>query len=222
MVRDGYYYAFGALIAAVLVAWLISPLWAVAPIVLGAFFLWFFRDPERVVPATPGALISAADGKVTHVETVMVDGQGRCRISVFLSVFDVHVNRSPIAGVITRVEYRRGKFLNAMRGDCAEVNEQNIVMVEGDGQKIIFKQIAGVLARRIVFRRKVGDTVARGERVGMIKFGSRTDVIFDADSEVKVQPGDRVRGGETVLAIVRSLAETSAVPAADRSSTGGQ
>lgn len=222
MVRDGYYYALGALSAAGLVAWLMSPAWAVVPIALGAFFLWFFRDPERAVPVTPGALVSAADGKVTHVDTILLDGQRRCRISVFLSVFDVHVNRSPIAGIITQVEHRRGRFLNAMRSDCADVNEQNIVTVESDGQKIIFKQIAGVLARRIVFSRKVGDTVVRGERVGMIKFGSRTDVIFDADSEVRVRPGDRVRGGETVLAIVRSLAETSTAPAADRSSTGGQ
>lgn len=220
MVRDGYYYALGALIAAVLVAWLVSPGWAVVPVSLGAFFLWFFRDPERVAPAAPGALVSAADGRVTHIDTVMVDGKRRCRISVFLSVFDVHVNRSPVSGMIKRVEYRRGKFLNAMRADCAEVNEQNIVTVEAEGQTVIFKQIAGVLARRIVFSRKVGDTVGRGERVGMIKFGSRTDVIFEADSEIKVRPGDRVRGGETVLAIIHSLAETTTTP--DRSSTGGQ
>ncbi len=222
MIRDGYYYALGAMVAAGLVGWLAAPAWAVVPLALGAFFLWFFRDPERAIPAIAGALVSAADGKVTHVDTVLVDGQPRRRISVFLSVFDVHVNRSPIAGVIKDVEYRSGKFLNAMRGECAEVNEQNIVSVEGDGNTVIFKQIAGVLARRIVFNRKPGDRVARGERVGMIKFGSRTDVIFDADSDVKVRPGDRVRGGETVLAIVRSLAETATLPAADRSAGGGQ
>jgi phosphatidylserine decarboxylase len=222
MVRDGYYYALGALSAAGLVAWVASPPWAVVPLALGAFFLWFFRDPERVVPATPGALVSAADGKVTHVDTLLIDGQRRCRISVFLSVFDVHVNRSPVSGVITGVQYCRGKFLNAMRRECAEVNEQNIVTVEAEGQTVIFKQIAGVLARRIVFSRKLGDTVARGERVGLIKFGSRTDVIFDADADVKVRPGDRVRGGETVLAIIRSLAETATTAAAQRSSIGGQ
>jgi phosphatidylserine decarboxylase len=124
----------------------------------------------------------------------------RNRISIFLSVFDVHVNRSPIAGVIREVRYQRGKFLNAMGAHSAEENEQNIVTVEGEGRTVIFKQIAGLIARRIVFNLNVGDHVACGERVGLIKFGSRVDVLFDRDAAIQVKPGDRVKGGATVLA----------------------
>jgi phosphatidylserine decarboxylase len=129
-------------------------------------------------------------------------GTPRNRISIFLSVFDVHVNRSPIAGVIRDVRYRRGKFLNAMGANSAEENEQNIVTVEGDGRTVIFKQIAGLIARRIVFNFKVGDHVACGERVGLIKFGSRVDVLFDRDAAIQVKSGDRVKGGATVLALL--------------------
>ncbi len=221
MVRDGYYYALSMAMAAVLIAWLTAPWWALIPIILGAFFLWFFRDPERRIPSIPGALVSAADGRVTHVDTVIADGRSRRRISVFLSVFDVHVNRSPMAGVVQKVAYRPGQFLNAMSSRSAEVNEQNVVTLEGDGQTVVFKQIAGVLARRIVFTKRPGDSVMRGERVGMIKFGSRTDVLFDPDAVVKVRPGDRVRGGETVLAIVGRPAATAGVGSVERSSTGG-
>ena len=122
------------------------------------------------------------------------------QISIFLNVLDVHVNRSPIAGIIRDVRYQRGKFMNAMGADCAEQNEQNIVTVEGEGQRVIFKQIAGLLARRIVFNKKIGDTLARGERVGMIKFGSRVDVLLDATASLQVRVGDRVKGGASVLA----------------------
>jgi phosphatidylserine decarboxylase len=222
MIRDGYYYALGAAIVAVLVGWLAAPIWALLPLALGAFFLWFFRDPNRAIPVTPGAIVSAADGTVTHIDTIEIEGCPRTRISVFLSVFDVHVNRAPMAGVIKKVEYRKGRFLNAMSGRCAELNEQNVVTVAGEGQTVVFKQIAGILARRIVFTKKVGDAVARGERVGLIKFGSRTDVIFDADSEPRVKVGDRVRGGETVLAVGRVLAETSPAATGERASSGGR
>ncbi|MGE0407046.1 MAG: phosphatidylserine decarboxylase, partial [Candidatus Korobacteraceae bacterium] len=145
MVRDGIYYALGMLAAAILLAWLASPVWAVLPLLLGAFFLWFFRDPEREVPAVAGAVVSPADGKVTDVFPCMLDGQPRTRISIFLSVFDVHVNRSPIAGTIRNVRYQKGRFQNAMASACADTNEQNIVTVEGDNQVVVFKQIAGLL-----------------------------------------------------------------------------
>ncbi len=112
------------------------------------------------------------------------------------------MNRSPIAGVIRDVRYQRGKFLNAMQANSAEENEQNIVTVEGEGRTVIFKQIAGLIARRIVFNFKVGDHVACGERVGLIKFGSRVDVLFDRDAEIQVKPGDRVKGGSSVLAVL--------------------
>jgi phosphatidylserine decarboxylase len=149
MVRDGYFYALPLIAVAVLVGWLTHPAWAIIPVLLAAFFLWFFRDPERVVPQEPGAVVSPGDGKVTDVSALTVGSEKQMRVSIFLSVFDVHVNRSPIAGVIRDIRYRRGKFLNAMNKVSAEQNEQNIVTLDGDGQKVIFKQIAGLLARRI-------------------------------------------------------------------------
>lgn len=211
MVRDGIYYALGMLAAAAVLAWLTSPAYAIVPLAAGAFFLWFFRDPERDIPAEPGAVVSAADGKVTDVSTVQVDGAPRRRISVFLNVFDVHVNRAPIAGIIQKAEYRRGSFHNAMGAASSELNEQNVVTVAGAGQIVVFKQIAGLLARRIVFHKAVGQSVARGERVGMIKFGSRVDILLDPSADVRVKIGDRVRGGSSVLAVLPGA--QSAVPA---------
>jgi phosphatidylserine decarboxylase len=202
MVRDGYFYGAGGILAAGVIVWLAAWPYAVPVLLLAAFCLWFFRDPERQIPMVPGAVVSPGDGTVTDVSVVTVGGSPRNRISIFLSVFDVHVNRSPIAGVIRDVRYQRGKFLNAMGANAAEENEQNIVTVEGDGRTVVFKQIAGLIARRIVFDRKVGDTVARGERIGLIKFGSRVDVLFDCDATIQIKPGDRVRGGATVLAVL--------------------
>ena len=202
MVRDGYFYGVGSLLAAALVAWLAAWPYAIPLFLLAAFFLWFFRDPERQIPTQAGAVVSPGDGKVTDVSPVTVGGTSQTRISIFLNVFDVHVNRSPIAGVIRDVRYQRGKFVNAMSAHSAEENEQNIVTVEGDGRMVIFKQIAGLIARRIVFNFKVGDSIARGQRVGLIKFGSRVDVLFDRDAAVQVKIGDRVRGGASVLALL--------------------
>lgn len=205
MVRDGIYYALALIVAAVLIGYWATPLLALVPLLLAAFFLWFFRDPERSIPSTPGAVVSPADGKVTGVSTIQVDGQPRTSISIFLNVFNVHVNRAPAAGTITAVEYRRGKYLNAMNPASAELNEQNIcTLVTGDGASIVFKQIAGLLARRIVFSRKVGDQIARGERIGLIKFGSRCDVILPATAKVMVQVGHVVEGGSSTLAILAS------------------
>ena len=202
MVRDGYFYGAGCLFAAVVLAWLTPWPYAIPAGVLAAFFLWFFRDPERQIPQAAGAVVSPADGKVTDVSITTSGGTARNRISIFLSVFDVHVNRSPIAGVIREVRYQRGKFLNAMGASSAEENEQNIVTVEEEGHTVVFKQIAGLLARRIVFGPKVGDRVARGERIGLIKFGSRVDVLLDRDATIQVRPGDRVKGGASVLAFL--------------------
>jgi phosphatidylserine decarboxylase len=206
MVRDGYYYGFASLAVALLLGWLTVPALAVIPLLLGAFFLWFFRDPERQVPTAEGAIVSPADGKVTDVSTVQSGGESRTRISIFLNVFNVHVNRSPISGEITDVTYRRGKFGNAMGAISAEENEQNIATVRGDAGTVVFKQIAGLLARRIVFTKKVGDTVACGERVGLIKFGSRVDVVLPAAAELKVKVGDHVVGGSSLLAILQQRA----------------
>lgn len=202
MVADGYYYALSLAGVAVLVGWLAGPVWAVPAGLLALFFLWFFRDPDRAIPDAAGAVVSPADGKVTYVSSVLMNGMPRTRISIFLSVFDVHVNRSPLAGVIREVHYQKGKFLNAMNPASAEHNEQNAVTVEGGGQTLVFKQIAGLLARRIVFHKRVGDRVERGERVGLIKFGSRVDVLLDASAALQIKVGDRVKGGSSVLALV--------------------
>jgi phosphatidylserine decarboxylase len=207
MVRDGYLYAVPLIAAGFVFAWLTRPAWAIPPLLLALFFLWFFRDPERKIPDTPGAVVSPADGKVTDASVIAAGGEKRTRISIFLSVFDVHVNRSPIAGVVRQVRYQRGRFLNAMNAVSAEHNEQNIVTLDGSGQVVIFKQIAGLLARRIVFYPKVGDLVQRGQRVGLIKFGSRVDVLFDADARLQVKVGDRVRGGSTVIAYLPAQPE---------------
>jgi phosphatidylserine decarboxylase len=203
MVRDGIYYGLALIAVAVLVGWLTLPALAVIPLLLAAFFLWFFRDPERDIPADAGAIVSPADGKVTEVSLTLLNGEPSIRISIFLNVFDVHVNRSPISGVITDVSYRRGKFGNAMGAISAEENEQNVVTVQGDAGTVVFKQIAGLLARRIVFTKKVGDQVARGERVGLIKFGSRLDVFLPGAVAMGVVVGDHVRGGATVLGQVQ-------------------
>ena len=202
MVRDGYFYALALFAVAALLGWLTSPAWAIIPCLLAFFFLWFFRDPERAIPQDPGAVVSPGDGKVTDVSTVTIGNERQTRLSIFLSVFDVHVNRSPIAGVIREVRYQHGQFLNAMNTVSADKNEQNIVTVEGEGHKVVFKQIAGLLARRIVFYPKVGDRLDRGQRVGLIKFGSRVDVVLDPSARVNVKIGDRVKGGATVLAYV--------------------
>lgn len=203
MVRDGIYYGLALVAVALLVGWLTLPVLAVVPLLLAAFFLWFFRDPERVVPAAEGAIVSPADGKVTDVSVTEQDGRRHTRISIFLNIFNVHVNRSPAAGVITDVRYKTGEFRNAMGAISAEANEQNVVTLEGDCGTLVFKQIAGLLARRIVFNKKVGDHVARGERVGLIKFGSRVDVLFTAEVEMKVRVGDKVKGGSSVLAVAQ-------------------
>jgi len=200
MVTDGYYYGVCFLVAAILLAWLAGPAWAIPALVLAAFFLWFFRDPERAIPNDAATVVSPADGKVTDISPFTIDGVQHSRISIFLSVFDVHVNRSPIAGVIRDARYQKGKFLNAMNPASAEQNEQNIVTVEGEGQTVVFKQIAGLLARRIVFNKKVGDRVERGERIGLIKFGSRVDVILPASACLQIKLGDRVKGAASVLA----------------------
>jgi len=205
MVRDGYFYGGGLLAIAVLIGLATgSWAWAIPPVLLAAFFLWFFRDPQRSVPGGEGLVVSPADGLLTSIERIDTPSGEQIRISIFLSVVDVHVNRSPIGGVIRDIRYQKGKYLNAMSPDSAEQNEQNIVEVEGEGCRIVFKQIAGLLARRIVFNKKVGDRLERGERVGLIKFGSRTDVILPGTATLRVTKGVRVKGGETILAELHS------------------
>jgi phosphatidylserine decarboxylase len=205
MVRDGFYYGLGAAVAAVLLG-LINPWLALPPVLLGAFFLWFFRDPERTIPEVPGAIVSPADGKVTAVAEFDDGGKAKRRVSIFLNVFDVHVNRCPISGTVTGLVYQKGRFDNAMSAGSSDANEQNIVTVQGDGQTVVFKQIAGLLARRIVFTPRTGDKLARGQRVGLIKFGSRVDVVLDQAVDIQVKVGDRVAGGSSILGVLRASA----------------
>ena len=178
------------------------------PLLFAVFFLWFFRDPNRAIPPERGLVVSPADGKVTQVARVETPEGERLRLSIFLSVFDVHVNRSPVEGILREVRYRKGEYLNAMNPICAERNEQNLAVVDCiEGYQVSFIQIAGLLARRIVFTKKPGDYLERGQRVGLIKFGSRTDILLPGHAEPLVKPGDRVRGGASILARVH-LPET--------------
>ena len=231
MVRDGYIYGFSLVAVAVVLAWATGHwAWGIPAVLLAAFFLWFFRDPERTIPAGPGLIVSPGDGLVTETVSISTPDGPRRRISIFLNVFDVHVNRSPIGGVLTEVRYKKGKYMNAMNPESAEGNEQNIVTVRGEGMEVTFKQIAGLIARRIVFAPREGDRLERGQRVGMIKFGSRVDVIFPAEAEFRVKPGQRVKGGESILAampvpelsgVSRPEAGTTADPGAGANSTRG-
>ena len=203
MVRDGYIYGLSLLAVAAVLVWLTGVwTWGIAPVLLAAFFLWFFRNPSRLIPAGDGLIVSPGDGLVTETVRIQTPEGERQRISIFLSVFDVHVNRSPISGVLSTVRYQKGKYLNAMNPASAESNEQNVVTVRGEGMEVTFKQIAGLLARRIVFDYKQGDLVERGQLVGLIKFGSRVDVVVPAEAELQVKVGQRVKGGSSVLAMM--------------------
>ena len=201
MVQDGFRYG-AALSGAAILLWWLAGAWFALPVLFAALFvMYFFRDPERTVPDGPFPLaVSPADGRVVDIRDVEHNGSPFRRISIFLSVFDVHVNRAPIAGVIRDVEYSRGQFLVASRLEASTANERNTVTVEGPGGTVVFKQIAGIIARRIVFWKKAGESVDRGERVGLIKFGSRVDVLLQPDWEIVAKVGDRVRGGASVLA----------------------
>jgi phosphatidylserine decarboxylase len=226
MVRDGYIYALSLLAVAAAFTWLTGAWgWGIAPVLLAAFFLWFFRDPHRVIPTGIGLIVSPGDGLVTETASISTPEGARQRISIFLSVFDVHVNRAPISGTVSRVRYQKGQYLNAMNPASAERNEQSIVTLRGQGAdagfEITFKQIAGLLARRIVCRCVESQSVERGQRVGLIKFGSRVDVLLPASAELRVRVGDRVKGGASVLAAVRVAgeelpAEDATVPVGER------
>ena len=203
MVKDGIWYGLGLVTVAAVVFFLTgSPSLLVPPLLLAAFFLWFFRDPTRKITTEPGAIVSPADGVVTEAEWVETTQGSKLRISVFLNVFDVHVNRSPIEGTVSLVEYREGGFMNAMTPESSLTNEQTLIQIQGDGYDVSLKQIAGLLARRIVCNVKVGDHVERGQRIGMIKFGSRCDVLLPAEATLKVRTGMRVKGGSSVLAVL--------------------
>lgn len=198
--REGYVYiAVPAIIAAVL---FVLGLWPIALVfvALCAFMLYFFRDPRRVPPSDPNVIVSPADGRVTRVSRLSPDAESSATlVSIFLSPLDVHINRAPIAGRITNVSYTSGKFLMATDERASLVNEQNALTIEGSEIKVVCKQIAGILARRIVCWKNVGDAVSLGERFGLIKFSSRTDVILPENVTVTVATGMKVRGGTTII-----------------------
>lgn len=196
MVIDGVYYAVGLAAGGALVSWFTRPAWGLPLFVLALFCLWFFRDPERMIP--PGDVaVSPADGKVVSVRKEQGD---QTRISIFLSIFDVHVNRSPVGGTVKEVTYQRGRFLAANREEASVVNEMNTISIDSDRSTVVFKQIAGLIARRVVCWKKPGDKVQKGERIGLIKFGSRADVLLGPEWEVTTQVGCRVYGGSSILA----------------------
>ena len=196
MVLDGIYYAVALSLGGALVSYLTRPIFALPLFVVAAFCLYFFRDPNREIP--PGAVaVSPADGKVVSIKR---DNPESTRISIFLNIFDVHVNRSPVAGKITKVHYQTGKFLVASKELASSQNEQNTVTVDSDGSRVVFAQIAGLIARRIVFDKKAGDMVQKGERIGLIKFGSRVDVFLGPEWNIVVKTGERVSAGSSVLA----------------------
>lgn len=200
MVRDGYKFtappvALGIL--AIALGWHAA---GVVFVLLAALVVYFFRDPERVPPSDPTAVISPADGRVVEVVDETFDGRAGWRISIFLAVWNVHVNRAPMAGRFERVEYRPGRFHVASRARASAENEQNIMHLETERGKIVFKQIAGWIARRVVCWKSPGDSVTMGERIGLIRFGSRMDVWLPRGAEVLVRPGQHVAGGVSVLA----------------------
>jgi phosphatidylserine decarboxylase len=201
MVRDGFFYGLALLVVAVIV-WYSTHFYGLTaiPVLLAAFFLWFFRDPSRKIPLGPGLVVSPGDGTVQEAEWIETTAGSKLRVTIFLSVFNVHVNRVPIAGVVTLVDYREGHFVNAMKPESAVLNEQTMIAIEGsDGYSVSFKQIAGLLARRIVCNLRAGDVVERGQRMGLIKFGSRVDVLMPPEAELRVKVGDRVKGGSSVI-----------------------
>jgi phosphatidylserine decarboxylase len=201
MVKDGYFYGLGLLVTAGVAWYLIHSRSMTGIIVLLAlFFLWFFRDPHRTIPTEADIAVSPADGKVTECEWIQTEQGPKVRISIFLSVFDVHVNRTPIAGTVTDVEYRKGQFMNAMNPESVMFNENTLVVVKDGSMEVAFKLIAGLLARRIVCNVRPGDVLQRGQRIGLIKFGSRVDVLLPGDAQLRVHKGSRVKGGSSVLA----------------------
>jgi phosphatidylserine decarboxylase len=195
IVPDGLYYAFGLTLAGIILSFLLTPWLGIPFYILAAFCLYFFRDPERVAPAGD-FMLAPADGKVVAIREI---GPDETRISIFLNIFNVHVNRTPIPGIITEIIYREGKFLVASHEAASADNEQNTLIVEGQGTRVVCRQIAGLIARRIVCYKKPGDSLVPAERIGYIKFGSRVDVLYGPEWKTLVKVGDKVSAGASIL-----------------------
>ncbi len=205
MVKDAYRFAVPPLVAGgacLLAAWR-QHVWAwpgTIFVLLGLFVLYFFRDPERTVPSDPTAVVSPADGRVVAVVDEPLDGAPGHRLSIFLSIWNVHVQRAPVAGRIARVVYKPGKFYGAFRESASRENEQNIVYMDTAQGCVVFKQIAGAIARRVLCWKREGDQAARGERVGLIRFGSRVDIWLPNSASIVARRGENVKGGESIVA----------------------
>jgi phosphatidylserine decarboxylase len=205
MVKEGYYFGLPLLILGLFgIFWrgwgLLGPVTGAILVFFAAFTFYFFRNPERIIPQEPGLVVAPADGRVVVVKAEENAGRPGTRISIFLAVWNVHVNRSPAEGRISRLEYRPGQFLAAMRERASADNEANIFWLETPEGQIVFKQIAGLIARRVVSWKKTGDNVGRGERIGLVRFGSRMDIWIPSGAQILVSTGDHVKGGSSVLA----------------------
>lgn len=200
MVKDGYKFVLPLLLAGIVAAALGWRVTAAVLLLSCAAVALFFRDPERLPPGDPGIVVSPADGRIMEVADEVLGGRPGRRISIFLSIWDVHVNRSPMTGRFGDVEYKRGRFYNAMRARASFENEQNVIHLQTERGEMVFKQIAGAIARRVVCWKQPGDTVKIGERIGLIRFGSRMDVWLPQDAEIIARPGQHVAGGVSVLA----------------------
>ena len=198
IVKDAWMFLLPLLISGALAIGLSLYIPGILLLFLAGFVAFFFRNPRREIPSDPRVIVSPADGKVVKIERV----GNVTRLSIFLSIFDVHVNRSPMAGRIEAIDYKKGKFKAAFNHAASVENERNTIMVSQGNVKLVFTQIAGIIARRIVCWKKVGDTVGKGELVGLIRFGSRVDVLFPAGTTATVTVGTRVRGGSTPIGII--------------------
>jgi len=201
MVKEGYWYGLPLVVAAIGCAVLRLDWAALVFLIFAALVLNFFRDPERTIPSDPAAIVSPADGRVVEIVEETHAGRPVRRLSIFMSPLDVHVNRSPAAGKLREITYQRGRFLVASGSRASIENEQNVFTIDTQAGPIVVKQIAGLVARRIVFWKRLGARLGRGERVGLIKFGSRVDVLLDPSIELSVRPGDRVHAGSSILAM---------------------
>ena len=200
MVKDAYKFALPPLVvggACLLLGWKIA---AAVLIFLGCFIFYFFRDPERAIPKDPGLVVSPADGKIVEIVDEEFDSRPGRRISIFLSIWNVHVQRAPVAGRIADVVYRPGRFYGAYRSAASRENEQNVIYMDSQQGHLVFKQIAGAIARRVLCWKQIGQTVALGERVGLIRFGSRVDLWLPTEAQITARRGQMVKGGESILA----------------------
>jgi len=203
MVREGYYFGlppFFLGLIALASAWRWGILAGGVLVALGLLVFYFFRNPERIIPSEPGLVVSPADGRVVVVTEEQRAGRAGKRISIFLAIWNVHVNRAPAAGRITKLEYKPGKFLAAWAEEASLENEQNVFTLASEHGEIVFKQIAGWVARRVLSWKKIGEAVERGERIGLVRFGSRVDVWLSAEAEILVRVGQNVKGGSSVIA----------------------